>query len=83
MNFQLTTLVNPRHDLAMEVDCALNDISAKSGNAQILHDSDINAYNSFDHPDRVTIKPHQVAVSGGGFQITLPAMSVATVTLQA
>jgi alpha-N-arabinofuranosidase len=78
----IVTLVNPRHDQTMEVDCALRDLAAKSGSAQILHDSDINAYNSFDNPNHVTIKSHEVAVSGGGFKITLPAMSVATVTLQ-
>lgn len=81
-NEMVVTLVNPRHDLAMDVDCALRGVTAKSGSAQILHDADINAYNSFDHPDQVTIKPHQVAVNGASFRIALPAMSVATVTLQ-
>ncbi len=78
----VVTLVNPRHDLAMDVDCALHGVSARSGSAQILHDADINAYNSFDNPDKVTIKPHQVSVNGANFRIALPAMSVATVTLQ-
>jgi alpha-N-arabinofuranosidase len=78
----VVTLVNPRHDLAMDVESALRGATAKSGSAQILHDSDINAYNSFENPDRVTIKPHPVAVNGGSFRIVLPAMSVATVTLQ-
>src|SRR5262249_27779764 len=78
----IVSLVNPRHDQAMEVDCTLRDLSARSGSAQILHDSDINAYNSFDNPNRVTIKSHEVSVSGGSLKITLPAMSVATVTLQ-
>lgn len=80
-NQMVVTLVNPRHDLAMDVDCALRDASAKSGSATILHDADLNAYNSFDNPDRVTIKPHQVAVNSASFRIALPAMSVATVTL--
>jgi alpha-L-arabinofuranosidase len=80
-NQMVVTLVNPRHDLAMDVDCALRDATAKSGSATILHDADLNAYNSFDNPDRVTIKPHQVAVNGASFRIALPAMSVATVTL--
>jgi alpha-L-arabinofuranosidase len=78
----VVTLVNPRHDVAMDADCALRGATAKSGSAQILHDADINAYNSFDNPDKVTIKPHQVAVNGASFRITLPAMSVVTVTLQ-
>ena len=77
----LVTLVNPRHDLTMDVDCALRDAIAKSGSGTILHDADLNAYNSFDNPDRVTIKSHEVAVNGGSFRIALPAMSVATVML--
>ena len=46
-----------------------------------IADGDINAYNSFEDPDKVTIKPHQVVVNGASFRIALPAMSVATVTL--
>jgi len=42
----------------------------------------MNAYNSFDNPDRVTIQKHEVAVEGERVKIALPAMSVATVTLQ-
>jgi alpha-N-arabinofuranosidase len=76
------TLVNPRQNLDMDVECALRGVTARSGRAQILHDSDINAYNGFDNPNRVTIKPHEVAVEGGRVRITLPSMSVATVTLQ-
>jgi alpha-L-arabinofuranosidase len=66
----------------MEVECTLRGARAKQGRAQILHDSDLNAYNSFDHPDRVTIRPHEVAVEPDRLRIMLPAMSVATVTLE-
>jgi len=66
----------------MDVECRLRGARAKRGRAQILHDSDLNAYNSFDHPDRVTIQPHEVAVEPDRMRITLPAMSVATVTLE-
>lgn len=76
------SFVNPRHDVDMDVDCAIRGAAAQSGSAQILHDPDINASNSFDNPDRVTIKKHDVAVESGGIKITLPAMSVATVTLR-
>jgi alpha-N-arabinofuranosidase len=76
------TFVNPRHDVDMQVDCTLRGASAKGGRAQILHDSDLNAYNSFDNPNRVTIKPHEVAAEGDRVRITLPALSIATVTLQ-
>ena len=50
----------------MDVDCSLRGVTAKSGRAQILHDSDINAFNSFDQPDQITVKPHEVAVQGSG-----------------
>ena len=50
----VATLVNPRHDLAIDVDCALRDATAKSGSATLLHDADLSAYNSFDNPDKVT-----------------------------
>jgi alpha-N-arabinofuranosidase len=78
----VVTLVNPRADASMEVECALRGASARRGTAQILHDSDRNAANGFDHPDRVTIQPHQVAVDGATFRIALPALSVATVNLE-
>jgi alpha-N-arabinofuranosidase len=81
-NELVVSLVNPRHDQDMNVECALRGVTARSGRAEMVHDSDINAYNSFDNPDRITIKPQDVAVDGGAIRITLPAMSVATVTLQ-
>jgi alpha-N-arabinofuranosidase len=81
-NEMVITLVNPRHDTDMDVDCALRGVTAKSGRAQILHDSDMNSFNSFDQPDKITVKPHEVGVQGGSLKITLPAMSIATVTLQ-
>jgi len=76
------SFVNPRHDVDMEVDCAIRGAAARNGTAQILHDADINAFNGFDNPDRVTIRKHDVAVEADRIRITLPAMSVATVTLQ-
>jgi alpha-N-arabinofuranosidase len=76
------TFVNPRHDIDMDVDCAIRGVSARQGKAQILHDADLNAFNSFEQPDRITIKPYEAAVEGGRVRVTLPAMSVATLTLQ-
>ena len=74
--------MNPRHDVDMTVDCALRGASAKQARAQILHDADLNACNSFDNPDRLMPKPHEAAAEGGSIRITLPAMSVATVTVE-
>jgi alpha-N-arabinofuranosidase len=78
----IVTLVNPRHDIDMDVDCGLRGVTARQGRAQILHHSDINSCNSFEQPDRLIIKPHSVAVESGRFRITLPFLSVAAVTLE-
>ena len=78
----VVSLVNPRHDTDMDVDCELHGVTARSARAQILHDSDINAYNSFDNPNRIAIKPHEVSAEGGRLRVALPALSVVTATLQ-
>jgi alpha-N-arabinofuranosidase len=78
----IATLVNPRHDVDMDIDCALRGASAKGAKAQMMHDSDINAANTFENPDRIVIKSHEVSAEGDRLRITLPAMSVATVTVQ-
>jgi alpha-L-arabinofuranosidase len=78
----VASFVNPRHDVDMRVECTLRGVNAKQATAQILHDSDINACNTFDRPDRIVIRPHEVAAEGDKITITLPAMSVATVTAQ-
>jgi alpha-N-arabinofuranosidase len=79
----VVTLVNPRHNADMQVDCEIRGATPRQGRAEILHDPDINAYNSFDNPTRVVIRPHPVTVENGRIRLALPAMSVATVTLQA
>ena len=78
----VVTLVNPRYDADMQVDCEIRGATPRQGRAEILHDPDINAYNSFDNPNRVVIRPHPVAVENGRIRVALPAMSVATVTAQ-
>ena len=79
----IVTLVNPRHDADMQVDCQIHGATPRQARAEILHDPDINAYNSFDNPNRVVIREHPVAVENGRVRLALPAMSLATVTLQA
>jgi len=72
------TFVNPRHDADMQVECAVKGINIGGGGAQILHDTDWNACNSFDSPDRVV--PKQLTVRGDQSKIVLdlPRLSVAT-----
>ena len=78
----IATFVNPRHDIDMDVDCALRGITARQASALILHDSDMNACNSFDQPNRLQLQPHEVSAEREAIRITLPPMSVATVTVQ-
>jgi alpha-L-arabinofuranosidase len=80
-NTMVATFVNPRFDTTMEIDCSVRGASPKSGRAQILHDSDMNAYNSFDNPDRLTVKNHQVVVENGRLRATLPPLSMMTATV--
>jgi alpha-L-arabinofuranosidase len=75
------SFVNPRHDTDVDITCSLPGISAKSGSAQILHDPDWNACNTFDNPDRLTPQPHAVTVEGNALKLDLPRMSVVTATL--
>jgi alpha-L-arabinofuranosidase len=65
----------------MQVECTVRGSSAKQGTAQILHDADLNAYNSFEQPDRVSPQRHPVRVDGGKIGIDLPRLSVVTAVL--
>jgi len=79
----VASFVNPHTDADIPVDCALEGARAASGSGLILHDSDWNAFNSFDAPDRIIPRPLEIRVEGGTrVRFDLPRMSVATVTLQ-
>ena len=77
----LLSLVNPFPDQDWEIQCALRGATAKNASTLLLHDTDWNAANSFDTPDRVVPKPHPVKIEGATVRLDLPRMSVATVTL--
>ena len=78
----VVSLVNPRADTDWHVEGNIRGVAAKSATAQILHDTDLNAYNSFDQPDRLMPRAHPVRVEGGRLIMDLPRLSVATVTVQ-
>ncbi|HEX6880715.1 MAG TPA: alpha-L-arabinofuranosidase C-terminal domain-containing protein [Terriglobales bacterium] len=80
-NSLVLSFVNPKIDQDVEIECTLRGLTGKSGTAQILHDADWNAYNSFENPDRVVPKSHPVAVEGSRVVLTLPKLSVATVAV--
>lgn len=75
------SFVNPRHDSDLQVECTLKGSVAETGTAQILHDADWNACNSFDNPDRVVLKQQPIKANGSKIQLDLPRLSVATVIL--
>lgn len=77
----VVTFVNPHHDSDLQVECTLNGGVADGGTAQILHDADWNACNSFDTPDRVVPKPQPIKVNGSKIQLDLPRLSVVTAIL--
>jgi len=70
----IVTQVNPRRDVDMDLDCSLSGVTAKEERAQVLHEFDINAHNSFEQPDRLVTNPHSVAVEGSRFRIMLPSV---------
>ena len=75
----IISLVNPRYDLDMNVNCRIEDARLRQATAQILHDADYNACNTFDHPDRITLKDHPVHVTTAELQLDLPRLSVVTI----
>jgi alpha-L-arabinofuranosidase len=76
------SLVNPKSDADLSVECELHGFTAASGSAQILHDADWNAYNSFENPARLALKTHPITVEKSRVQVDLPRLAVATITLR-
>jgi alpha-N-arabinofuranosidase len=72
------TLVNPRHDAAMNVKASLSRGTFASASARILTHPDFNACNTFEAPNTIVPRTHAVERTGNGFSISLPPMSVAT-----
>jgi alpha-L-arabinofuranosidase len=77
----VVSFVNPSAS-DMEIDCTVRGFAARSGSAQILHHTDMNAFNGFDHPDVLTPKPHQVTVEGSRVRLAAPSLSVITAVLK-
>lgn len=77
----VVTFVNPKHDAAAAVNCSLAGAAARSATAQLLHDSDFNAGNTFDAPDRITPREHRIQASGSRLTLELPPLSIATASV--
>jgi alpha-N-arabinofuranosidase len=76
------TLVNPKHDSGISVNCSLSGVTPASAKAKLLSDPDFNACNTFEEPDRIVPRDHRVNVSGSSLTLELPPLSIVTVTLQ-
>jgi alpha-N-arabinofuranosidase len=74
------TFANPSHEETRAVTCSIDGAKAGAATARLLHHSDFNAFNSFEAPDTVTPKSHDVTAAQGGLRFDLPPMSVLTVT---
>lgn len=71
------TSVSEDEDMTIDV----RDTSVSSAAAEVLT-GEINAHNTFDNPDTVTPKPLDVTLSDGKVSFTLPAKSIAVITLR-
>jgi alpha-N-arabinofuranosidase len=76
------TFVNPKHDSAMKVNCALDGVKAASARGQAISHADYNACNTFANPNVIVPKQLGVEIQGSGLRLDLPAMSVATVNVK-
>jgi alpha-N-arabinofuranosidase len=77
----VVSFVNPHHDSDLQVDCAIKGGAASTAAAQILHDKDWNAFNSFENPDRIVPAKHPVRMKEGGLELDLPRLSLVTVVM--
>ena len=57
-------------------------IGTGAATAGILHADDLNAFNSFDHPNQIFPQAHPVSLDGETIQMDLPRLSLVTVSVQ-
>lgn len=75
------TLANCSLTDEAEIVCDICSFAGKDASAQILA-QEAHAHNTFDAPETVTIQPHTVSLTNGTLRITLPACSVAAITVR-
>jgi alpha-L-arabinofuranosidase len=78
----VVSVVNPSPDFDAPMVCTLRGMQPSSASAELLHDADLNAANTFDVPDRLTPKTLLVTIDGGSVRFDLPRLSVATITVR-
>jgi len=73
------TLVNPKHQEGIELQCSIAGKTVASAKARSLHHSDINACNTFESPDAIVPESVPVTAHGSEIAIELPPLSVTTI----
>ena len=76
------SFVNPHADADLRVECSLPGISVIEGSAQILHDANLNACNTFEKPNNVVPQKLSLTVDGARVRLDLPRMAIATAVLK-
>ncbi len=76
------SFVNPQYETDVQVECTLHGVTPREGTAQVLQHTDMNAYNSFEEPNRVVPRAQRVVVEGDRVRFDLPRLAVATVVLK-
>ena len=74
------TLANCSLTEEAAIDCDVCHFDAGKAEARILQ-ADVRAFNDFDHPEDVVIRPWTAGFANGRLTVTLPPCSVAEVTL--
>ena len=78
----VVTLVNPKHDTTLTVDCSVAGKTVSGASARALYHEDFNACNTFEAPDQVVPRAHQASATGSRLRLELPPLSVVTATAQ-
>jgi alpha-N-arabinofuranosidase len=78
-NSLVVTLVNPKHDEGVKLNCSIAGKTVASATARSLYHADINACNTFESPDAIVPKPIAAAARGAEITIELPPLSVTTI----
>jgi alpha-N-arabinofuranosidase len=78
----VVTLVNPKHDTGMNVNCAVMGKRVSPDSARMLHHQDFNACNTFESPDTVVPQELQASVNGSNLRVELPPLSIVTVSVR-
>lgn len=75
------SMVNASADEDMQIDCSLGAERVGSASAQIVHAEDLNAFNSFDDPEKIAPRSHPARVENSSIQLDLPRLSVISITV--